>query len=463
MMIPGDLSCFTIPDDDEEIRRRISVNPEAIANLAGYGIAEGTRLIEVRLKSVFTATPQTIRLTREFCGIGLAYLRATYSDAPAYAAKCNTNNLVPIEPRSATALIGLGGSGKSQLLRAVGRLVTPIGAEIHCPGLPVYPVQAMWILTMVAGKSLSNLLEPFVPNGGSGNAVLKPAAKRAFTNYIGLNALDESQFITATQEGHAKAAEVLMRLTYIGPPFVFVANFTMINKLEKRPQQERDRLLSNVLVLHPEEHGSDAFENILSDQLVVLTEAVSSDLAISAKNHAHDIHNYTYGINRKSAILLTHGWRISRERGSSILTMDDVRSAYKSDRFRSHRDEVEILKRQSNNRRMEREDLWCGFAPPPSLPPPLTPLPTTNTDTTTSSNVISVPELQEEKEKRIADEMTRATMSKSEREAYDSATNRDSKFARPKARVVRLSKEDRSLAVLQASGAEMLEKFTPRP
>lgn len=460
-MIPVDLRYFTIPDDDE-VQRRIVIQPQPITSLAGYGISEGAGLIEAHMRSFYTVTPQIIHLVQEVCGIGSAYLKSTYTDLYTFQAKCNTESLISKDPRTATAVTGLGGVGKTQLLRAVARLVTPEGAQFECPNLPAYPVQGMWILTMVAGMSMATLLEFYVAGGGDLKAILKAAAKRAFTNGVGLISLDESQFITATQQGHAKAAELLMRLTYIGPPFVYAANFTMINKLRLRPNQERDRLLSNVIVQYPEEYGSDAHQSIVTDQLVVLSEAVSGDSAISAKNHAHEIHNFTYGINRKSAILLTHAWQISRERGSSIITMDDVRRAYQSDKFSSHRVEVEILKSQSIGRRMVREDLWCDFAPPTANSSGQFLLTATNPNTTSSDNVICLPEATEEKEKRVANEMARETMSKSEREAYDLVASRRAKMAKPKAPVVRIPRVDKSLSALQLAGTEMLERFSPK-
>lgn len=461
-MLPGDHSYFTLPEDDEAIKKRIEICPKALINLGGYGIEEGASLIEKRLRALYTPTPQIIGLVRAICGIGLAHLKETYIDLADFEAKCKAFDLVPENPRSATALVGLGGAGKTKLLRAIARLVTPEGAHVKCPNGPYYPVQAMWIMTMVSGMSLSKLLEPFIGSGNKPSAILTAAAKRAFTNGLGLACLDESQFITSTQEGHAKAGAMLMRLTYIGPPFIYGANFTLINKLKRRPQQERDRLLSNVMVLYPEEYGSDAFRDILSDQLTVLAEAVSGESAINVRDHAQDIYRYTYGINRKVAILLTEGWRVSRERGSQTITMDDISDAYKSKRFMSHREEVEILYRQSITRKMVREDLWCDFAPPRAYfliqPPPAAKDPGANS----SDNVISLTEATKEKEKSVADEMARETMTKSDREAYDLATNRRAKMAKPKAKVVRMSKEEKSLAALQQAGAEMLERFSPK-
>lgn len=440
-MLDSLLTKFTLPDSDEEISRRVENKAHCITNLGRYQVGEACKLIETRMKAIYTPTNQCVRIIRELVGIARAHIASTYSDESNFLTKCHMTDLVPREPGFATALAGLGGTGKSQLLQAVERLLTREGDIIDVPGLPRYPFEPVWIMTMVSGKSLSALLEPFVGGGSTGSAILKPAAKRAYTNCLGLLALDESQFITTTQAGHAKAAEVVMSATYVGPPLVFGANFSMINKLEKRPQQERDRLLSHVIVLNPEKHGSEGFDGILSSQLEVLSEAISSDKAISVKAHAGHIHNFTYGINRKSAILLNIAWQISREEGNDILTIEHVEKAYKSDSFFSHREEVELLRSQAFVNKMARSDLWCNFSPP------------------VSSNVVVASSLIKEKEKRVADALIRSTMTNSQREAYDVLNKPESGAERRRASVVGFPKADKSLAALQAAGVSLMDEF----
>ena len=232
-----------------------------------------------------------------------------------------------------------------------------------------------------------------------------------------------------------------MKATFIGPPLFYGANFSMINKLAKRPQQERDRLLSNVLVLNPERQGSDDFCRILSDQLEVLAEMIGSENAVSAKAHAEHIHNYTYGINRKSAILLNLGARIAREKGSTILSISHVEQAYKSDAYTSHREEVELLRKQVLENKMARADLWCSFAPP------------------ASSNVVVASAIIEEKEKRVAEALIRSTMTKSERDAYNTLTSAESTIENRPAKVMRFPKADKSLEALQAASSSLMSEF----
>lgn len=434
------LKPFILPDDDDELADRMRVCPQAIPRLSSYDVGEGGRIVEMALKRIFTPTAQNIKLTRTICGIGRAYLTSTYSDESSYKAKCNTEDVRPKDPGFVTALVGLGGTGKSQIIWTIERLLNSNNSTISVAGLPQYPIDSIWVLTMTTRSTLPSLLEPYVTARAKGNEILKQAAKRAFTNGVGIIPLNESQFVTATQAAHANAAKLVMSTTYIGPPPLIVANYSMINKLEKRPQQERDRLLSNVLALHPERHGSMAFRNILDDQLVVFGEAVAGDDAVKANDHACDIHNYTYGINRKSAILLNFAWRRSRERGSSTLTMDDVKYAYTSSEFSSHREEVELLRKQSLENHEARDDLWCKFAPPQA------------------SNVIDAEVLKAEKKKRVEEGLTRSTMTKAEREAYDTVTGRGATKAKPKAKVVQF-KGEKTLSALQNAGAELLDQY----
>ena len=425
--------------DDEEIARRIKLEPTPIADLPKFEPQEACKLIEKTLKDSFTPTSQIIALVRNIVGIARAHMATTYTDEQAFRDTCYRYDIRPDNPWHAVALTGLGGVGKTQLVRAIKRLLTADGGRIALDGMPDYPVELVWLLTMTQGTTLEALLRPLVPNERKGTDILISVAKRAYTNAVCLGILDESQFITATQEGHAKAAKTVMKTTYIGPPQLYCANYTMINKLSKRPQQERDRLLSNVLVLLPEARGSAAYESIIDGQLKVLGCVVESDSAVSAKKYAEAIHNYTFGIDRKSAVLFEVAWECARAADSEILKFCHIEEAYASHRFRSHREDVKILKQQAIENKMKREDLWCDFAPP---------MPT---------NVINVPSFGEEKQKRVSNALSRSTLTPEEREAFDLVSAPEDAVPGTKAKVVKHPKADKSLTALQNAGAAMLD------
>lgn len=124
-----------------------------------------------------------------------------------------------------------------------------------------------------------------------------------------------------------------------------------------------------------------------------------------------------------------------------ILTISHVERAYKSEMFASHREEVELLRRQVFENKKARDDLWCSFAPP------------------IFSNVVVASSLIEEKERRIAEALSRSTMTKAERDAYDAVITTTGSVGKQKACVVGFPKADKSLEALQAAGTELMAEF----
>jgi hypothetical protein len=435
---------FLPPEDDSVVMDRIRVTPPPIVDLARYETEEGCKLLELSHKKIYVPTTQIVHLIRRICGIARAHLNNAYSSESVYRERCYIKDLTSKEPWLPTALVGLGGTGKTQLIKAIQRLCAADEQKIALDGLPSYPFEPIWLMTMSTGLSLNALLTPLIVNDARGDNVLIAAAKNAYTNGVGLVVLDESQFITSTQEGHAKAAKTLMHATYIGPPFIFCANYTLINKLERRPQQERDRLLSNVIALLPEERGSEAYRDTFAGLLRIFGDAVASDLAVDADTYSEAMHNYVYGIDRKTAILLQLAWRYARENGEEILKFSHIERAYHSELFTSHREEVEILKAQSVQNMKLKDDLWCSFVPP------------------LKSNVLHVDAFDVEKKKRANSALSRSTLSKEDREAYDIFTKEETtKKQNPSGKVLNLSKSDKSLSALQAAGAELINQYRP--
>ncbi|MBS1140347.1 MAG: transposase [Proteobacteria bacterium] len=434
-------SYFELPNSDEEIARTIEVSPSPIIDIAKYEVEEAIKLLERAFKESYVATAQGISLIRRIVGIGRGHLRSAYPDESTYKKRCHCFDLRPATPWDAVALVGLGGTGKTQLIRAIQRLLDPKGATVSVDGLPMYAIQPLIVMTMAQGTTLTKLLTPFAGSASNADTVQIQAAKNAYTQGTGLAILDESQFVTSTQGGHAKSAKTLMQATYIGPPLLYCANYSLIQKLGKRPNQERDRLLSNVIAIVPEAKGSKGFADILDAQLRVFGDATSHEGAVKAERYADEIHNYVFGISRKSATLLQWAWRFARWEGDKTLRFSHIKKAYESECFTSHRKEVEILKQQVFQKKKIRDDLWCDYVP---MEP---------------SNVVYVQEFENERNKRIAAELSRSTMSPEDREAYDALSKQESDTGDKKSRVVRFGKADKSLSGLQSAGAALLDQY----
>ena len=63
-----------------------------------------------------------------------------------------------------------------------------------------------------------------------------------FRDGVAMVLLDELQFLTQG-DATARILKTLLLHTYLGPPLLYTANYDMVHRLLKRPQQYRDRLV----------------------------------------------------------------------------------------------------------------------------------------------------------------------------------------------------------------------------
>ena len=184
------LSYFDLPKDDAEIIRLIKLEPEPLIDLAKYEVQEGCTLIQKALKKTFVPTSQIVRLLRQIVGIGRAHVSTTYTDETAFRDTCYRKDVRPTSPWYATALIGLAGVGKTHLAEAISRFVTSNGATLAYEGMPAFPIELVWLLTMIRGTTLEAVLRPLVPDLRKDTDLLISVAKRAYSNIVGLIILD---------------------------------------------------------------------------------------------------------------------------------------------------------------------------------------------------------------------------------------------------------------------------------
>ena len=301
------------------------------------------------------------------------------------------------------------------------------------------------------GENLNNLLKPFLALEEDENIssnmiknILTAVAKRAHTCGVALNIVDEFQFITSSSTANAKAAKTLMKLELIGPPLVFCANYDMINKLAKRPQQERQRLLSNLMFVYPDPASSQAWINTLEGQIRVMPDAVSSDRAINPTRDGAAIHKYTFGQKRVSAKLLNVSYRHSRERSDGVICLSDIEWAYKSSLFKSEREDVELLINQTITKKSARDDLWCDMAD------------------IREDNVIQATQAIKENKEKISEGLSRSSMTKEDREVYDLVMGKNNSPEGEKANVLPIKRvKPTKESLLQGSKAFLYQYGKP--
>lgn len=354
-------SRFDLAISDTELDRRITVQPAPLDGLGKLDPMTAMDLLEKKLKLVFVPTMQIRALLREYIIVAKAYSDEMYGSIDGFVEQCLMRDISRRDSGVVILLTGLSGTGKTELIQKLGCLFNDAGKTTRIPGLPEYPIETVWFMAARAGASLAMLLKPLLPKDlpSKPSEVLITAAKRAYTFGTSLNVIDEFQFLTGTSNAHASASAAILGVSLVGPPVGIVANFSMVNKLAKRPHEERCRLLGRVRALHPDPVGSPCWAHTVSSQCAVAPELFASSEAFNPVTDAEPLHNYSLGIKRESAKLLCLGYGFAREAGHDHVRLSDIEKAYSSDQFKANRLDIERRKSILASANRKPSDLYC--------------------------------------------------------------------------------------------------------
>jgi len=279
---------------------------------------------------------------------------------------------------AAVCLTGLAGVGKSELLIALGKLLSAKDT-FSVLGHINLPLEPVWSMTLALGSGLNQILKGFVLPGGnptklidgviSGSIptetkdlkiplLLNLAKRMSWRGAVCLLTIDEFQRIAVSDSANAKATSILVQLLSIGPLLVYCPNYSLVHKLQRRKQEDRQRLLSRPVVLHPPSSGSESWIAYL-----LAVKSVAPDVFIfGLQKDAEDMHRYTSGLRRLVVELVLIAFRIAKLRSSAgVLDGSALLAAYCSADYSMNREDVEVLHTQAITGKMIREDLWCPF------------------------------------------------------------------------------------------------------
>lgn len=371
---------FEVDVSDAQLCTRIRVDAVPLLNLAKQPVEVAVRQLHKGFDAILVPTKQIRNGVRLLLGAARAHAIDCYPSALAFIQRLHRDHDLRVEggstktpgtsdapslaPWPPICYSGLAGAGKSHLLRAVVRCLFP-DAFIDIPHHARVPLVSHYLARVSAGLSLSKLLTPFMQREDRGinyraGTICEAAPDEMFRCGICLLLLDELQFLTYTQTANAAVAKLLLHASKLGPPLAYVANYSLLHRLLRRPQEERQRLLSSFYVLEPDLAGSQDRTACLKEKLRVAPEFRGLDLDRDGKL----INDYTFCINRLDTQLLSLAYRASRADGSKIVKRKHLDAAYCSIDYFPSRVDVELLIAQvqgipAKEGRRPRLDLHC--------------------------------------------------------------------------------------------------------
>ncbi len=263
-------------------------------------------------------------------------------------------------------LTGLAGIGKSRALSAI-RDYMP-GPSTHLSSLMHGEIKNQSYLYASANakdsarqviEDLCISLDVEVSKRVNAAKLLAVCRRQASISRVTHIFIDEMQFFTKgnSTDGITK---LLLSVTSIGIPTLYLCNFSLLHKLFTRNSEDRHRLLSQPKIMTPDLPDSQDWK--------LYIEACGKALGDGFKGK-HEffvdvIYGFTFGIKRFVVELLTLAYLVARRSGSDQITLDTISQAYLSVEYTAFRQDVVLLNRQAIENKAARKDLWCPFELP---------------------------------------------------------------------------------------------------
>ncbi|WP_122974686.1 AAA family ATPase [Comamonas thiooxydans] len=328
-------------------------------SIKGESIAARAEVLRAQMREVFLCGDQTSLLLDQLLAIGEGHALTHYGSSQQVLSAIYHQDPWGEATQPALMLTGLAGTGKTQIMQAMRRLLRTRVGRVDLPGHHNLEILPAWFMSLREGNTLNSLLGPWVVPDRAGSVgveipnkkdlkqahLMQLARRVSRRDGVCIIFLDEFQFITNSPQANALAMTLLLQLLSVGPRVIYVANYSLVRRLLNRRQEDRHRVLVNHLELQPDAMDSADFLNYIRE----LTRIVPADFRFEPQVVASLLHRYTYGIKRAVVELLVRAWAHSKiHRGAQAdVTESDLKAAYASSGYMPFRNDVEALWRHS--------------------------------------------------------------------------------------------------------------------
>lgn len=421
-----------------KMRTKIEVDP--LTHLETETIEGACLRLANAWKTTFLPTKSAVDIIRSLIEYAQAHA-SIYYPSPQSILTYAYGEHISAEPYMPVCLTGLAGTGKSHIQHALARLLCKEDETLKLDGHHAFPLTAFTRVAVSGQKSISQILRPLCrPEVAKGStripesALPQECARWRYSIGACLFSVDELQFLAQSKEATTLITQVLQALAEIRTPWMFGANYSLCWKLRSRPPEATQRLLGRPATLLPDPPESDCWADLLETYERVAPEIFGYEI----KERLFELWSYTAGIKREPVSLLTHSYRICRQRGAWKVNWTDVERAYNSIEYSTSRTDVALLISQSIQGGELRHDLQCPFI-----------------DENTSESLEKFKEtLRRARSNKFISAAIDASMTASEREALNAVSITDRKKENTKkGKVVRLRKPNKPTAEsLQEAG-----------
>ncbi|MES2884199.1 MAG: AAA family ATPase [Pseudomonadota bacterium] len=366
---------YSLPTEDARLDALFESIPEPV-HVDLTNIESACRTLNQTAATIFLMDDQRRRIIRRIFGAAEALAATATPDVVTF-----NRRLMSLKPwldlnPYMLCVSGLAGVGKSALMDALAGFLDKQDSTIEI-GSVVGSARAMRRFRASHGAKLSDVLNSLLagPEGGSEgsgprqkSATVSQVIKSLYREASFLLLADELQEISASSTASSEVTKLLLKLGSLGPVLVYCCNYSLLHKLSKRNQEEKDRVLGQRVILRPYASSTPEWHRYLK----VLTACFDQTFQIDPervsgkeqRTEAEILYGMTFGIPRKVVMLLDISLRLAKPGDGTIrVTMDDLQRAYRSSAFAVSRYEIERLFKQVNDGRAGDQDLHSPLDP----------------------------------------------------------------------------------------------------
>ncbi len=346
-----------------DIRRLVTVHPDPVTGLEELSPALAAHRLLETLETIFLPNQFSLDFIKDSIDRARSFSVEKFPTDRQYQHwlyNTSEDETFPI------CLTGLAGIGKSQTVNALRKVMPGPTFYTSAHYTEPHSLISYWYASARGKAGGRQLLVDLLGGDAAGakantSELLAVCRRRMNRDAVSLLMLEEMQYQDIGQ-GIARATDILLTMSGLGIPMIYVANYSLGHKLLSRNSEDKQRLLSEPRIMLPDHPDSKVWDEYVRECIRVSGGRVSADPAALV----HELYRWTFGIKRMAVQLIKLAYLEARAARRYSITLDDFKNAYLSAAYSSNRTDVEDLNRISVERSKKRDrlDLRCPFPVP---------------------------------------------------------------------------------------------------
>jgi energy-coupling factor transporter ATP-binding protein EcfA2 len=357
---------YELMNDRETIMERVTLKPLPFSESFIATKQFSADLLSKRFSDCYLPTERDLDFIQLMLSKAKAHAISYFPDQRVFRKTLHSQD-IEMPPAKPVMLCGQAGVGKSSLASALQRLMAFEQRSLQVQGFSGDWKLTPFSLVQMSGiHSLGDVYRLLIASDDIissktycvGRRAQGYAIRKLYREGSCLLGLDEFQFVSQGLTANALITKILLGVAYLGVPFFYICNYSLVKRLLARNSEDIQRLLSEIVVLEPAPPESSDWKMLLAEYQRIGVNLFEFQLADEGKK----LWTMSAGIKRHLVVLICAAYRFASASGRRTVRFQDISTAYESMAFSAQRRDIELLISQAIQGKSLRADLWCPLS-----------------------------------------------------------------------------------------------------